>query len=172
MDRVLVAGSTGAGKTTLARAVSASGGMPHYELDALHHGPGWLKRPEFEADVQRFSTQPRWVAEDQYHRLLGDLLWRRADTVVWLDLPRRVVMSRVVRRSAVRAMTRRELWNGNRESWRDWLQADHPIRWAWTHFHRKRAQVLACAAQHPDVAIVRMATTNDVRRFLATISDA
>jgi adenylate kinase family enzyme len=171
MDRVLVAGSTGAGKTTLARALSTSYGMPHYELDALHHGPGWLKRPEFETDVQQFSMKPRWVAEDQYHRLLGDFLWERADTVVWLDLPRRVVMSRVIRRSVVRAVTRRELWNGNRENWRDWLEADHPIRWAWSKFHHKRTQVLDYAERHPDVTVIRMATSRDVRRFLATTPD-
>jgi adenylate kinase family enzyme len=172
MDRVLVAGSTGAGKTTLARALSAGFGMPHYELDALHHGPGWVKRPEFEADVERFSRQPRWVAEDQYHRLLGDLLWQRADTVVWLDLPRHVVMSRVIRRSAARALTRRELWNGNRESWRDWLRADHPIRWSWSRFHHKRAQVLEYAEQHPDVAIIRVTTANDVHHLLARMPGA
>ncbi|MCE7002369.1 adenylate kinase [Kibdelosporangium philippinense] len=172
MDRVLVAGSTGAGKTTLARALSASYGMPHYELDGLHHGPGWVKRPEFEADVERFSEQSRWVTEDQYHRVLGDLLWHRADTVVWLDVPRRVVMSRVIRRSFIRALTRRELWNGNREHWRDWLKADHPIQWAWTQYHGKRAQVLRYAEQHPDVTVIRVATAHDVRRLLTTIPRA
>jgi adenylate kinase family enzyme len=60
------------------------------------------------------------VTEDQYSRFLGDLLWARADTVIWLDLPRRTVMWRVLRRSAVRAITRRELWNGNRDV-RHWL---------------------------------------------------
>lgn len=45
------------------------------------------------------------MTEDQYHRILGDLLWERADTVIWLDLPRRTVMWRVVRRSVLRAVT-------------------------------------------------------------------
>jgi adenylate kinase family enzyme len=168
MDRVLVAGSTGAGKTTLARALSARFGMPHHEVDALHHGPGWVKRPEFEADVEQFSAGPRWVAEDQYHRFLGDLLWHRADTVVWLDPPRHVVMWRVISRSVKRAVTRQELWNGNRENWRDWIQADHPIRWAWSRFHHKRTQVLAYAERHPDVAVIRVATARDVHRLLAS----
>jgi adenylate kinase family enzyme len=112
----------------------------HQELDSLHYGPDWVKRRDFESDVQRFSAQTRWVTEDQYHRLLGNLLWERANTVIWLDLPRRTVMWRVVRRSLRRASTRAELWNGNRERWRDWLQPDHPIRWAWLQFSRHRTQ--------------------------------
>ena len=167
-----MAGSTGAGKTTLARALSVSYGLPRYELDALHHGPGWVKRPEFEADVRRFSAEPRWVTEDQYHNLLGDLLWECADTVVWLDLPRRVVMSRVIRRSISRTITRRELWNGNREDWREWFQADHPMRWAWSQFHRKRAQVLEYAERHLEVTVIRVPTSREVRRLLASVPSA
>jgi adenylate kinase family enzyme len=46
MDRVLIARTCGAGKTTLGRELSARRGLPHHELDALHHGPGWVKRPD------------------------------------------------------------------------------------------------------------------------------
>src|SRR2546423_14642225 len=70
--KVLVAGSSGSGKTTMARALGRLYGLRHYELDALHHGPGWVKRPEFEADVERFSSGDLWVAEDQYHRFIGE----------------------------------------------------------------------------------------------------
>ncbi len=156
MDRVLVAGSTGSGKTTLARKISARFGMPHYEMDALHHGPGWVKRPEFEADVAKFAARERWVAEDQYHRYLGDLLWTRADTVVWLDLPRSLVMARVVRRSIWRLFTQTELYNGNREELRGLFEADHPIWWAWSHFERKRMTVREYADRHPGVRLIRV----------------
>ncbi|MET0136371.1 MAG: adenylate kinase [Kibdelosporangium sp.] len=165
MHRVLVAGSTGSGKTTMARELSARYGLPRFELDALYHGPGWVKRPEFEADVKEFSTLPAWVTEDQYHRLLGDTLWRRADTVVWLDMPLHVVMSRVLRRSVGRAITRKELWNGNRERWREWLQPDHPIRWAWSEYDRKRAQVLEYAGKHPHVNLIHLTAAVRPRRL-------
>ncbi|HWG25619.1 hypothetical protein [Actinospica sp.] len=89
-----------------------------------------MKRADFEDEVAEIAARERWVTEDQYYRLLGDLLWRRADTLVWLDLPHATIMRQVVRRSVVRAATRRELWNGNRETFRDWLDPDHPIRWA------------------------------------------
>ena len=169
--RVLVAGISGAGKTTLSRVLAARWGLPRFELDALHHGPGWVPRPEFEPDVRRFAVQDRWVTEDQYHRVLGDLLWEHADTVIWLDLPRRTIMWRVVRRSVSRAVTRRELWNGNREHWRDWLRADHPIRWAWSQAGPRSRETAARAARFPDVTVVHLRTAREARRWLAASAE-
>ncbi|MBB2740702.1 UNVERIFIED_ORG: adenylate kinase family enzyme [Microbispora rosea subsp. rosea] len=169
MNRVLIAGISGAGKTTMARALERRLGLPRHELDALHHGPGWTKRPEFESDVDGFSSAPRWVTEDQYHSFLDDLLWERADTVVWLDLPRRTVMHRVVRRSLARAASRKELWNGNRESVRDWVDPGHPIRWAWSQHGRKRTTTLERVGRHPHLTVVRLRTAGQARRWLATV---
>jgi adenylate kinase family enzyme len=166
MNRVLISGISGSGKTTLAVAVSAVLGLPRFELDALHHGPGWVKRQDFETDVDTFSAGPRWVTEDQYHTALGDLLWQRADTVVWLDLPRRTVMQRVVRRSVGRAVTRRELWNGNRESIRNWLDPEHPIRWAWSQHERRRRDTAGRIVRHPQLTVIRLHSGRDARRWL------
>ena len=165
--RVLVAGISGAGKTTLARKLARRWELPHCELDALHHGPGWVPRPEFRADVDRLVARDRWVTEDQYHSVLGDLLWEHADTVIWLDLSRTLIMWRVVRRSLSRVITRRELWNGNRERWRDLLQPYHPIRWAWSKAHSRSRQTAERAARFPDVTVVHLRTAGEVRRWLA-----
>ena len=100
----------------MAVCLAARFGLPRHELDALHHGPGWQPRVAFRSDVERIAWTPRWVTEDQYHSVLGDLLLTRADTYVWLDLPRRTVMFRVIRRSLGRALTGRE------------LRSDPPIR--------------------------------------------
>jgi adenylate kinase family enzyme len=144
-------------------------GLTHYELDALHHGPGWTKRPTFEADVEAFVATAQWVTEDQYHRFIGDRLWQQADTVVWLDLPRSVVMGRLLRRSARRAISRTELWNGNREDWRHWLDVDHPLRWTWENFARRRADTLERAEQYPEVNLARLTTAREVDRWLTNL---
>ncbi|WP_045695334.1 adenylate kinase [Streptomyces rubellomurinus] len=166
MKRVIITGSSGAGKTTAAAALAARLGLPRAELDALHHGPGWVKRPEFEADVDRFTAGPVWVCEEQYHGVLGDLLWERADTLVWLDLPRTTVMRRVVVRSLLRVLTRRELWNGNRETWRDLADPQHPVRWAWANHARKRRSTVERLARHPHLTVVRLTSAGQARGWL------
>ncbi|MQS16960.1 adenylate kinase [Streptomyces kaniharaensis] len=166
MKRVIITGSSGAGKTTMAAALAAQLGLPRAELDALHHGPGWVKRPEFEADVDRFTAGPAWVCEEQYYGVLGGLLWERADTLVWLDLPRRTVTRRVVSRSLLRVLTRRELWNGNRETWRDLVDPDHPMRWAWANYAKKRSSTAERLAQHPHLTVVRLVSVRHARDWL------
>ena len=165
MDRVLVAGSSGAGKTTMARHIGRCMVVPCHELDALQHGPGWMPRPSFEADVVAFAATDHWVTEDQYVRFLGELLWERADTVVWLDLPLRVIMRRVLWRSVTRAAFRSDLWNGNIERWQAWADHDHPIRWAWSQHLVTRGDVLNRCKRHPHVTVVRLRTARAARRW-------
>ena len=164
--RVLVSGISGAGKTTLARALGERWGLPAHELDALHHGPGWVPRPEFAADVRRFAAGDRWITEDQYHGVLGDLLWERADTVIWLDLPRRTIMWRVIRRTVTRLVLRTELWNGNRERLLDLARPSHPIRWAWSRAESRSRETAKRAARFPRVTVVRLRTSGEARRWL------
>jgi adenylate kinase family enzyme len=165
----MIAGVSGAGKTTMAKRIESRLGLPRHELDALYHGPGWTKRPEFEAEVGAFTAGRCWVTEEQYHALLGDLIWGRADTVVWLDLPRRTVMWRVVRRSFIYASTRRELWNGNREAFRDWLDPEHPIRGAWSQHGGKQQKVAGRIAAHQHLDVVRLTSARAARRWVASL---
>ena len=65
-SRVLVAGASGAGKTTLAAALAQRWGLTHHEIDALHHGPNWTPRPTFEHEVHAFAAADGWVTEWQY----------------------------------------------------------------------------------------------------------
>ena len=133
----------GLGEDALARALADRLAAPHLELDAIFHQPGWEPRPvdEFRADVHDFCTGDTWVVDGNY-RAVQDLVWARADTVVWLDLPRRIVMRQIIGRSVGRAALRRELWNGNRESLRSLVARDPErsvIRWAWTRHDESRS---------------------------------
>ena len=166
-ERVLVAGTSGAGKTTVAGAVAGLLGCWHVELDSPHHGPGWTKRPEFEDDVARIAAAPTWVSEWQY-TAVRELLVRRADLLVWLDLPRPVVMSRVIRRTVGRRLRREVLWNGNQEPpFRTLLtDRDHIVRWAWrTHAHTGD-KVMAASAARPDLVVVRLTRPEQVAAWL------
>lgn len=170
MRRVLVVGASGSGKSTAARRIAGRLGVPHVELDALQHGPGWTQRATFVADVEAATGGPAWVVDGNYSAVRA-LLWSRADTVVWLDLPRWLVESRVVRRTLVRLVLRTPLWNGNRERWRTVLHASHPIRWSWGKHpeYRRRYGALFDDPTFAHVNRVRLRSRADVRRFLADL---
>ncbi len=167
-QRVLVAGTSGAGKTTLARTAAEILGCPHVELDSLHHGPGWTKRPSFEDDVRRVVAGASWVSEWQY-RAVREALLARADLLVWLDLPRRVVMARVVRRTVFRRIRREVLWNGNVEPpLRTFLtDRDHIVRWAWRTHAATAGRVRAASATRPELVVVRLTTPAQVSAWVA-----
>lgn len=167
MDRVVVIGQSGAGKTTLARTLAARLGVAHVELDALFHGPGWQPRPSFSHDVEAATRGPRWVADGNYGTV-RDLLWSRADTVVWLDLPRWLTTWRALRRSLMRATARVPLWNGNRERWSAMLRATHPVRWSWrTHAaHRAEYERRLRDPRWHRVRLVRLRTPSEVRAWV------
>ena len=168
--RVLVAGVSGSGKTTLAARLGALLDLPHTEVDGLFHGAGWMRRPEFEAEVDAFSARDSWITEWQYSSVL-ELLAERADTVVWNDLPYPVVLSRVVRRTVRRSLRREELWNGNREAplHTFFTDRDHVVRWSIKTRNKYRELVPAAAATHPHLTVVRLRRRRDVDRWLRDV---
>ncbi len=142
MERILVVGVTGAGKSTLAQALSSRLGLPYHEMDALYfNGPNWAINNKVNEDVSRLTAEPRWIIDSLGYPEVRDLLWARADTVVWLDYPKRVIMPRVLRRSIQRTVTREVLFGGNRETWTDWLSREHPAWWAWSQHGARRREV-------------------------------
>lgn len=172
MRRVLVVGTSGAGKTTLAGRISARLGIEHVEIDALYHGPAWTPRPEFLDDVRAFAAREGWVTEWQY-AAARPLLLKRATLVVWLDLPLWLRLTRVVRRTVRRRWRRTELWNGNVESslWRSFTDPEGIIRWAW-HTRHKYDDLPGqlTAAGRGDLPVIRLRSASEVEGWLATLS--
>ena len=99
MQRLLVIGSPGAGKSTLARALAARSGLPLVHLDQLHWLPGWTERnrDESRAELAGVLAQDRWIIDGNYGSILAMRL-ARADTVVWLDYPTHLCFWRVLKR--------------------------------------------------------------------------
>lgn len=140
MRRILVGGVSGSGKTTFARELARRLELPFHEMDALFHGPGWEPIPTFVDDVRRIAEGDRWVFDSHGYTAVRDLVWSLADTVVWLDYSRPVVLSRVVRRSASRAWTQEPVFNGNVERFIDWRDPEHPVQWSMRRFRAGRAE--------------------------------
>jgi adenylate kinase family enzyme len=143
--RVVIVGTSGAGKTTLARRIANALALTHVELDALHWEGNWRALTEHDPDefVRRVSVAVRkdnWVVDGNYG-IVRDLIWNRATHLVWLDYDRHVIMGRVIRRSIIRVIFRTELWAGNREEWSRMHRSSHPIRWAWSTWRRRRREI-------------------------------
>ncbi len=126
---------------------------------------------EFRAAVAERIACEAWVSDGNYRGKLGDLVWRNADTVVWFDLPRPLVALQLIRRTLGRVITRRVLWNGNRESWRDIFTLDPErsiIVWSWTSHPALRARYVAAqtdpAWRH--LEFVRIRSHRDADAFL------
>ncbi|WP_019071615.1 adenylate kinase [Streptomyces hokutonensis] len=142
MERILVVGATGAGKSTLARGVGERLKVPYHEMDALYFtGPDWTVNETLTDDVLRLTAEPRWIVDSIGSPEVRDLLWEKADTVLWLDYGRRVIMPRVLRRSLRRTVTRERIFGGNRETWVGWLSREHPVWWAWSQHAGRRAEI-------------------------------
>ncbi len=178
MRRVVIVGNSGSGKTTLADQVAGRLGVPHVELDAHYHQAGWSPRPPEEfAHVVREALDAAdteadgWVVCGNY-RPVRTQIWARADTIVWLDLPRPVVMWRVTSRSVRRVVGRAELWNGNRESLVNVLALHDPersiLRWAWDGVERYRQQYVPAMASTTwaDLRWYRLRSPSEVTRWL------
>ena len=166
--RVLVAGVSGTGKTTLAARLAPLLGVEHTEIDGLFHGPGWVPRPEFDADVRALAEQPGWVTEWQY-AAARDLLADHADLLVWLDLPFRVTLTRVVRRTVGRRLRGEELWHGNVEPplHRFLHDREHVVRWAISTRRTYAELVPRAAAARPGLVVCRLRARREVEEWLA-----
>lgn len=164
--RISVLGTSGSGKTTTGRAAATRLGVPFFELDSIRHGPNWTEMPddEFAARVQQIVEGEAWVVDGNYGSV-RQITGARATQIVWLDLPRWLVMIQVTWRSVTRGVLRRELWNGNRESIRNWLKPDHPMRWAWSTHARRRRDF----GRQLDDRWVRLTSRREVRRWLESL---
>ena len=167
MQRVLVAGITGAGKTTAAQRIAEQLDAPFHEMDSLAIGPEWSTPVDFVANVERILAEPRWVFDSYGYEQVRNAMWAAADTVVWLDYPLRIVAPRIVRRSLSRSWHRTPVFGGNVETWRSWLSADHPVWWALRkHGARRRAIGELAQRAGPGVRVVRLTGPHQLEHWL------
>ena len=178
VERISIVGSPGAGKTWLAGQLAQRLSVDHIELDAIFHQPGWqpLADDLFTSRVTAAIDSLRWIVDGNYSRVARPIVWSRADTVVFLDLPKATVMRALLRRTVRRSWRREELWNGNRERFRNLVKSekeDNILLWAWTQFDRYR-QTYREAMSDPDYAhleFVHLRSRADVAAWLSSVTN-
>jgi adenylate kinase family enzyme len=170
MRRVLILGCGGSGKSTLARQLGALLDLPVVHLDCLFWNPGWIPTPDerFIPRVAEAAAGERWVIDGNYTRALGPRL-AKADTVIYLDFPRWLCITRIVRRTFVGELSphprpRMDL----PPDCRDCLEVEF-IEWVWNYPTRARPQALRLLDElrgrpnGPRVIVLR--TPREVRQF-------
>lgn len=174
MQRISVVGISGAGKTTIGRAIAAALDLPFVELDSIYHQPGWNELPtdEFQDRVRPIIATDAWVIDGNYTSAgIVDLVWAMADTVVWLDVSRSEAMRQVIARTIRRAITREELWNGIREPWSNFFDPrpeKNIVVWTWTRFPHTRAKYEARSSdqQWSHLEFVRLTSSSEADVFV------
>ena len=176
-NRVVVVGSSGSGKTTVAREIASRLGVPYLELDAVRHAEDWdsTPDPEFQRIICEFASQDHWVVDGNYtSHGTREVVWPRADTIVWTDLPRNVVVRRVIGRTVKRVLTREELWGGVREPFTNLYSLDpyqNIVVWAWTRFDHVRGkyETAMTDGSWDHAEVFRLRSSADVRLFLESL---
>jgi adenylate kinase family enzyme len=163
----IIASASGNGKTTLGRAVAQKLGVPFVELDALVHGPDWQETSDedLRRQIEPVLRQEGWVIDGTYLRKLGTIVLDSADIVVWLDLPTRTWLPRLLRRSARRLSGREPMWNDNKESLKSVFWGRESLfGYALTQQPMRRREWPRTLARYP---VVRLRSQAEIERWLA-----
>lgn len=174
MKRVVVAGVTGVGKTTLARALSQEINADFVDLDELNWLPQWQtrKNEEFLALVDAAIASDRWVVSGNY-RAARPRIWARADTVIFLDYPFWFSLARLVRRSISRIRDKKPICNGNFETLPKFLSRGSILLWFFkTYWRRKRdmRQVLDQRADYAHITFLTFKSHKETQTWLQQVS--
>ncbi len=180
--RVVVIGNTSSGKSTLAARLASALDVPFVELDALSWEPNWHSLPEhdpdeFERRIREATAGDGWVVAGSYSAFAERTFWPRLQTAVWLDLPLRVVLWRVLTRSWRRWRTKELLWGTNYENFWSHFKVwdrDSLVYWAISTHHRKRLRYLAYMAdpRWAHIRFVRLTSAREVDAFTRSVEAA
>lgn len=172
MKKIIIIGVAGAGKTTLAKALSEKLSIPHTELDSLHNQANWrtISKDEFRDTVRTISANDSWIFCGNYFSILGLELWNRADTVIWCDYSFPLVLNRLLRRTVRRIVTKQILWNGNRETFVvSFASKDSIILWmlrSWNKQKRRYGPIFSHPEDLPDINLVHLQSPRATVEFL------
>lgn len=178
--RIVIVGSSCAGKSTLGERLAGVLGVPFVELDALYWKPNWQPSTDEELTSKLAAATERdgWVVAGAYHRVASNVIWPRAQTIIWLDLPLPLTLTRIVRRSWRRWRRREVLWGTNTEKfWSQfklWDQKGSLISFSIRNHRRKRDRYVAAMSdpQWSHARFLRLRSQGEVKTLLNTVKTA
>lgn len=174
--RVVVIGTTSSGKSTLAKRLADQFGLNFIELDALHWEPNWIEKPHevFRALVDEATHAECWALAGNY-REVRELIWPRAEAIIWLDYSLWILLWQLTRRTVMRWRKRELLWGTNRENllrhfklWSD----ESLYRWLFKTYRRRKREYLILFAQpeNAHLKIIQLKSPRETEEWLRSVS--
>lgn len=174
MNKIIVIGVTGSGKSTFAKKLSSKLDIPYIQLDFLFWKPNWEQSTdeEFLAKIEKAIDKPKWILDGNYNRT-NHLTWKDVDTVIWIDLPFWLTFYQIFMRCLNRAITRKELWEGtgNRESFKRMFSRDSILLWLFKTYtsHGLRYQERMNDPKLKHIKFHRLRSRKEISDFLRNI---
>ena len=170
LQRLVVVGTSGAGKSTFASRWSEVTGAKYVELDALFWGPNWTQTPddEFFQKIRNELNCDRWVVAGNYTRA-RPLIWENATSVLWLDYAFSRVFHQVFWRTIRRCLNREAIFNGNKETFfKAFCDRDSILLWAIQSFNRTRRKYRTAdlEREYPHLRFLRFTKPRQAQQML------
>ncbi len=175
--RIVVVGTSGCGKTTVAQRLTDTLGLTYICSDAIIWGPNWTLVPH-EQRVPKYdkATQAQgWTIDGNFGGTghpQDEIILQRADTLVWLDLTRHQVHGQLLRRTIRRAWTKEPFWHGNTESWRlSFFSRDSILLWSLKYYTIRKQQYtkVFAGSKWSHLNKIRLTSRRQVDAWLAAI---
>ena len=168
MERIVMSGCGGAGKSTLARQVGQCLGLPVVHLDKLYWQENWtpLSKEAFDVVHAAALEEPRWIIDGNFSRTMQRRL-ERCDTVIYLDYPRWQCMLGVCKRILTTyGRTRPDMGPGCNERF-DW----EFIKWVWNFNRNNRQRIYALLAEATHAKVMILKSRKEGKRFLEDMNN-
>ncbi|MGQ9870059.1 MAG: shikimate kinase [Leptodesmis sp.] len=174
--RIAIVGTTGSGKTTLAKQIAQNLAIPHIELDALHWETNWTEVPHeiFREQVAAAIAPDSWITDGNYS-VVRDLLWPRATTMIWLDYSFPITFGRLLRRTIYRAIIQEPVCNGNRESlWLSFCSKDSILLWLLRTYgeNRQKYPLLFQQPEYAHLKVIRLRSPQATEHWVESLKHA
>jgi adenylate kinase family enzyme len=174
MQRVVIVGTSGSGKSVLAQRLAQKMDAACVELDALNWEPDWREAPPdiFRTRVSEALQRDRWVVAGNYGKA-RDFIWSIADTLIWLDYPLPIILWRLLRRTIQRIVTKEDLWGtGNRETWRtQFLSRESLFLWVLQSRprHRREYPMLLQQPEYRHLHIIHLHSPRETEAWVKSL---
>ena len=166
MERILIIGCGGAGKSTLARQMGEKTGIPVVHLDKLFWHPGWVEssKEEIDAKILAEMEKPNWIMDGNYNRTISMRL-QHCDTVIYLDYPRITCMLGVIKRVITTyGKVRPDMGEGCPERF-DWSF----LKWIWGFNKKHREKYYRMLQEAQNVEVIVLKNRRQAKRFLESL---